>query len=121
MIWTHAAAALAALAVGFAGGWRVQALRWAAADGERAAVQAESEQLLRRAADAAAIRFEVERNAMASRRVVITREVDRVVESPVYRDLCLDAAGLRVLANAIGSAGDTREPASAMSGADDAH
>lgn len=41
MIYTHAAAALAALAIGAAGAWQVQAWRWTAADAER--IQAEQD------------------------------------------------------------------------------
>jgi len=41
MIYTHAAAALVAMAVGFTGGWKVQGWRWTAVDAER--IQAEQE------------------------------------------------------------------------------
>lgn len=41
MLYTHAIAAIAALAIGATGAWKVQAWRWAAADAER--IQAEQE------------------------------------------------------------------------------
>lgn len=44
------AAVLAGLVAGFGGGWKVQAWRWAAADAERAQVQAEAQRLAARAA-----------------------------------------------------------------------
>ncbi len=120
MIWTHTAAALASLAIGFGAGWKVQGWRWSAADGERATSTAEVQRLRQMAADAAAGRHEAARATLAARRIVITREVDRVVEKPVYRNVCLDADGLRILAAAVGAASAPGEPAPAVPAADDA-
>lgn len=49
MLYTHAAAALIALAVGFGGGWKVQAWRWGAADAERLALEAKGAEQARAA------------------------------------------------------------------------
>ena len=110
-----AAALLAGLLAGFGGGWKVQAWRWAAADGARAEARAEAERLQARAADAAAERHGAELARLAAERRVITREVERVVESPVYRNVCLDGDGLRVVAAAAGSASAAGQSAPAVS------
>jgi len=110
-----AAALLAGLAGGFAGGWKVQGYRWAAADGARAEAQVEQDRMQRRVADESAARHAAELAAIAAQRRTITREVERVVESPVYRNVCLDADGLRLVeAAATGRAADTGEPAPAL-------
>lgn len=45
----------------------------------------------------------------------ITETVDRIVERPVYRNVCLDTSGLRALADAIhGRADDPGQPAPAV-------
>ena len=45
----------------------------------------------------------------------VRSEVTRIIERPVYRDVCLDADGVRVTAQAVRIAnGDTSEPASAV-------
>lgn len=110
MLWHAAAAALVAATVGAAGGWKVQAWRWAAADAER--LQAEQRDALRRqeAAYGAAERLERERAARREQIRTITVEVPRVVERPVYRAECWDADGLRLLTQAIGAPADPAQP-----------
>lgn len=67
-----------------------------------------AEQAFQQAYEAQAGRYNVAaaklEEAKAKRRVVertITKEVDRVVEKPVYRNVCLDADGLRVANDAL--------------------
>ena len=121
MLWHYVGAAVVAAAVGFTAGWRVQGWRRSAADAERVVAQAEAERLARVAADRAAATFEGRREAIRVEQRVITREVDRVVDRPVYRDgVCLDADGLRLVAAAAGAASnpavaDPGLPASAAS------
>ena len=118
MIYTRLAIALALVWAGFYGGWKVQAWRYAASAAE-AAEQAREAQVLRaKSADAAAASHEAEREQLATEFKVITREVERIVEKPVYRNVCLDDDGLRVIGQAIGAARNPGQPASAVPGAD---
>jgi hypothetical protein len=111
-----AAALLAGLLAGFGGGWKLQAWRWAAADGVRAEARAEAERLQARAADAAAERHGVELARLAAERRVITREVERVitVESSAAAAVCLGPDGLRIVAAAAGAASAAGQPAPAV-------
>ena len=110
-----AAAALLAGAAGFGGAWWLQGLRWEAADGRRAAADAESQRLAQRSADGAAARFETERARIAAGRRVITREVERVitVETAAAAAVCIGADGMRVLAAAV-AGDDPGQPAPAV-------
>ena len=110
-----AAAALLAGAVGFGGAWWLQGLRWEAADGRRAAADAESQRLAQRSADGAAARFEAERARIAAGRRVITREVERVIvaDAAAAAAVCLSPDGLRVLAAAV-AGDDPGQPAPAV-------
>ncbi len=108
------AAALAGLALGGAGAWQVQAWRWRAADAERLELEREARRAQERTADAAALAHERDRAAIRVQQRIITREVERVVESPVYHDVCLDADGLRIVAQAAGAAADPGQPAPAL-------
>lgn len=106
-----AAALLAGLALGGTAGWQVQGWRWAAADAARVQAEHEAQRGQERAADAAAARHEAARADIQSRQRVITREVERVVEVPLYRRECLDADGLRLVAAAAGAAASASQPA----------
>lgn len=103
-----AAVALGALSFGTGWtvkGWRVDAQRLAA---EREAVRerdARQSDMNREAA-----RFESQRTALAGQARIITREVDRVIQTPFYAPAaapeCLDADGLRQLGAAVAGAAD---------------
>ena len=67
-------------------------------------------------ADQAADRFEKTKTKIETRFVEVEKEVVRVVNSVEYRDrACLDDAGLRVLAAAIGGDNAASKPAPAVS------
>ncbi len=113
-----AAALLVGLALGGAGAWTVQGWRWRAADAERMELEREARLALERRADAAAQQLEQAREGIRAQQRVITREVERVVESPVYRDVCLDADGLQLVAKAAGAAASAGQPSPAVPAAD---
>jgi hypothetical protein len=61
--------------------------------------------------------------ARAQREIVyrtITKQVDKIVDRPVYRNVCLDDDGLRVINDALRgeAASDTSQPDAAVPGAD---
>lgn len=115
MIYTHLAVALfAAIVAGGAAwnvrGWKADSEQAAIVKGLHAAVLAKQA-----AADKAATQFEVDRARLTRERHVITQEVDRVVERPIYRDgVCLDADGLRLVAAAAAGAASAGEPTPAV-------
>ena len=115
MIWTHAAAALLAAAMAATGAWKVQGWRFDAR--EKTRIEAEARDAARKVehADTAAATHEVFKERERVVYQVITETVDRIVERPVYRNVCFDADGLRALGDAIhGRASDTGQPAPAV-------
>ena len=118
MIWTHAAAALLAAVLAFGSGWQVRA--WKAGNDDAARLEQQLRDTHRRAehADRAAAGNEQQRAALRRQVQIITREVDRVVDRPIYRSECLDADGLRLIAIAIGTAASASQPAPAVPGPD---
>ena len=116
MIYTHAAAAVIALALGFTGGWKTRAWKAGADDAQRLQAQAVATAQTASAADSAAAGFEKTREVIRWRTRTITQEVDRVVDRPIYRDReCLDADGLHlVAAAAAGAAPAASQPAAAV-------
>ena len=120
MIYTHAAAAVLALAIGLAGGWLTRG--WKAGNDERNAIEQAAHDARRRVerADQAAGKFEDKRAATAVRWRTVEKEVERVVEKPVYRNVCLDPDGLRILADEIDRNPHSGEPAPAMPAASEA-
>lgn len=120
MIRLCAIALLVGLLGGFGVGWQVQGWRWRAQNAERVQEEQRAAWARAKAADRAAQGHEQDKAADRAEFRTIYSEVERVVETPVYRDRdCLDADGLRILGDAIAgrAAGAAREPAPAVRGA----
>lgn len=106
--------AIIALALGFTGGWRVHVWK-DAADARDAQKAAEVEFMRREKAQYdAATAHEKTRTRIQYVDREVTKEIDRVVEKPVYRELCLDADGLRLANEAIAATGPASQPAPAV-------
>lgn len=112
-MYTYAATALVAIALGFGSGWKVRDWKASADQAAQAERMREDEIAAREAQDRAATSYETKRAAGQQRQRVITREVDRVVE--VYRDRpCLTDDGLRLVAQAVAGADPASSPQAAM-------
>lgn len=99
--WTLACATVAC-SLAFGSGWQVRA--WKAGADRTAELNLQARELARDTLriDGAAAGYEGKRAAGQQRTRIITREVERVVQTPVYRDReCLDARGLQLVAEAI--------------------
>ncbi len=107
--------ALVSAALAFGAAWKVQDWRHDAAELQRQEDVAETQRLSAKKADTAAVSHE---QFQERERVVyqtITETVDRIVEKPVYRNVCLDADGMRALSAAIhGRADDPGQPSPAV-------
>ena len=97
MIYTHAAVAVLAVAIGFAGGWKTQGWRWDAADKQRLEQEAKDLHRATERAQASSGAFEQKRSANEIRYRTVTVTLEKIVERPVYLSACFDADGLRVL------------------------
>lgn len=115
-MYTHLVAAMVAAAAAGIGAWTVQDWRYESKEAERMEMAAKEQARRADRIDTAAVGHERDRAEIHTRFVTITEEVERVVEKPVYRDVCLDADGLRVLTDAIGGADPAGQPARAVPG-----
>jgi hypothetical protein len=92
-------AILAALALlgGLGMGWQMRS--WLEGKHEAERLQLAAQDARRRAehGDAAAVRNEQGQAVQEARERVVIQEVQRVVEKPVYRNVCIDDDGLRIL------------------------
>lgn len=112
---SHLIVGAVAASLAFGAGWKVQGWRRDAADLARQEDAAEVVRLRARKADAAAVSHEQYQERERVVYQVITETVDRIVERPVYRNVCLDPDGLRALGDAIhGRASDPGQPAPAV-------
>lgn len=105
--WQIYAAVLAVgIAVGGYGAWRVAT--WRCDSQEKASIEAALAMYkaeTKRAAEAS-ISLETKRDEIRERTRTIVKTVDRIVERPVYRNVCFDDLGLRAANDAItGTAG----------------
>lgn len=120
MIYAYLAAGAVAVAVGFGSGWQVRAWKCDAAQAEALEVAARDAARRAEKVDVVAVAFEEKRAAAVVKQRVIRVEVDRVVERPVYRNVCLDADGLRLVAESLGTGPVAGQPSPAMPAASSA-
>ncbi len=105
MIYTHAAAVLLGLAVGFGSAWKVQAWRHDAAALAAIEQARETERMRRQATHAAAASHEADKVRIRTEFLPLTQEVERVVTKIEYRDrACLADDGVRLVNEAIRAA-----------------
>ena len=112
MIWAYVGGA--ALVLGFGTGWKVR--DWKADAAEKARLEAvlKTKEENATKVDAAAVKFEDRKAKVAARERVVIKEVERVVEKPVYRNICVDSDGLRILADDVAASNTGRELAPAV-------
>lgn len=116
MIWTHAVAAIVAGALAFAGAWKTQDWRYGAKEADRLAAVVEQKRINEKAADGAATGHETDKAKAKVQFRTIYQEVERVVEKPIYRNVCLDDDGLRLIATAIGAKPSASQPETGVPG-----
>lgn len=111
--WFYSATIAAVLS--FASAWQIQNWRYEALDNERVQQAAAEKDANDKKADAAAESHEVAKDQVRSEFQIIYRDVNHVVEKPVYRNVCFDDDGLRLIRKATGKPDDaSSEPAATV-------
>lgn len=103
-MYVYLAIALLSAALSGAGVWEVQNWRYASIEKDRIEQAAKEAARKLDKIDTAAVGHEKDKTRIRTVFRTITKEVAHVVEKPVYRNVCLDADGLRVLSTAINGA-----------------
>ncbi|MFZ3141133.1 hypothetical protein [Polaromonas sp.] len=119
MIYNYAFTALITLiaaAVFAVGAWQIQNWRFDAKEKQRIEAQLEQRRTDEKAASAASTAFEKDRSNNENRTRTVYVKVDKIIDRPVYRSVCVDADGLRLLNGAIGRTDDAGEPGSPLPG-----
>ena len=116
MLQASIVASLAALAIGAAGAWQVQAWRWRAADADRVELEREARRGQEIRADGAAVRHETTRAGLQQQRQVLTQETDRAITAAPdwHAGMCFDDDGMRAILAADGRAAHPGQPAPAL-------
>lgn len=116
-LWVWAAVCAVAFAAGGTTAWKVQDWHYGAKEADRLQLVAEQAKKNEHRADAGSAGHETDKAGLKTQFITITKEAERVIlEKPVYRNVCLDADGLRILATAISGQPATGEPAAAVPG-----
>ena len=108
------------IAAAAAGGWFVRGWRENSVRLVEQRQVAHEEFRRREKLDGAAAAHEGERAGLQAEDRDLTKEIDRVAQTPAGRGQCLDADGLRILRAAISGPRDPGEPAAAVRAADGA-
>lgn len=114
-MYVYVAVALLAAFLSGAGTWKVQDWRYAAKDKERMEAAQEARRMAEKQGDGAAVGHEGDKVKIRKVFQVVNQEVERVVEKPVYRDICFDDDGLRLVTSTILATPTTSQPAGAVS------
>ena len=114
-MYIYVAIALIAAVLSGASTWRVQDWRYAAKDKERLEATARDRMRAEKSIDVAAVGHEGDKVRIRKVFVPINQEVERVIEKPVYRDICFDDDGLRLIASAVLATTTTSQPAGTVS------
>lgn len=96
-LYTYAATALVAVAIGFTGGWKTQGWRWDAAEKQRLEQEAKDLHRANERAQASSSTFESKRSANETKYRTVTITLEKIIDRPVYISACFDADGLRLL------------------------
>jgi len=113
-MYVYLLAALLALSVGFGSGWKVRAWKASSDDADRVSQVAHDAAVKAERVDTAATAHEAFKAAVQVREHIVYREVERVIEKPVYSNVCLDDDGLRIIAADIAARTAPSEPAPAL-------
>ena len=115
MIYTYVAVALISGACAATAAWQVQGWRHDSIEHARQVNQRATERLQRQNSNTAAVAHESDKVRIETEYRDVIKEVQRVVEKPVYRNVCLDPDGVSALNAAIARAyGDPGEPGNAV-------
>lgn len=115
-MYAYAVTALVAASLAFGAAWKTQNWRYASKELERQRVEARDQVKKIERGDEAATKHEGFKAKEEVRYVTRTKEVERIVERPVYRNICIDADGLRILNDEIAGREPASEPAPAVPG-----
>jgi len=105
---------VAVLVMSFGAGWTVQGWRRDAADKENIEAAQELQRENRRGANTAAAGHEKDREVIRTEFITITETVEKIVEKPVYRNVCFDDDGMRALRAAIRPGSTASQPGPAV-------
>ena len=105
-----AIAALVAALLGASGAWTARGWLCTANEAERVAAEAEARAKQASVANTAATGHERDKVKLQTKFVTITETVEKIIEKPIYRTDCYDAAGLRAHADAVSLTGAASQP-----------
>jgi hypothetical protein len=101
--------AVFALATGIGLGWSVADWRADARNLQRVQAAKEVADEQQRMVSRASASFETQREQRGARERIVVKEVERVLEKPVYSVACVDDVGLRILADDIAASNARRQ------------
>lgn len=97
---TIIAAVIAAL-LSFGSAWKVQDWRFDAREKVRLEEEREAQKMREKAVSTASAGYEKKKEAVRIKYVKVIEEVEKIVERPVYKNVCIDEDGLRAINESI--------------------
>jgi nitroreductase len=109
MTYTYIITAIVAAAISATATWNVQNWRYGNIENKRNKQEMTNKDKNEKTADKAATAFEVAKAKTAEREKLVYIEVEKIIDRPVYSNVCIDDDGLRQLNSLIAPAADSGE------------
>ena len=93
---TIIAVAVSAL-LAFGSAWKIQDWRFDSKEKERLEQVQEAKQMREKQISAASVGYEKKKGVTRVKYVTITQEVEKIVDRPVYKNICLDDDGIKLI------------------------
>ena len=93
---TIIAATLAGV-LAFGSAWKIQDWRFDSKEKERLEQVQEAKQMREKQISAASVEYEKKKEVTRVKYVTITQEVEKIVDRPVYKNICLDDDGIKLI------------------------
>lgn len=96
MQFTLIAAAVSAI-IAFGSAWQIQDWRFEAKEKERLEQMQEAKKMREKQISTASAAYEKKKEVTRVKYVTITQEVEKLVDRPIYKNVCLDADGIKAI------------------------
>lgn len=95
-------AATIAAVIAFGSAWKVQDWRFDAREKERLELAQEAKKMREKTIGEASAGYEKKKEAARVKYVKVIEEVEKIVERPIYKNICIDEDGLKAINQGIG-------------------
>ena len=96
-MYTYLLTVIISVVLTFTSVWKVQEWRYEAKDKARIEAEAEARKFKEKTMSGASVAYETKKEVQRVKYVKVVETVDRIVDRPVYKNVCIDEDGLKAI------------------------